>query len=55
MKGMSQSLHFGKSVADNGWGMFTTFLHYKLVKQGKHLIKINKWFLQLKPAQIADM
>ena len=26
MKGMSQALRFGKSVADNGWGMFTTFL-----------------------------
>ena len=44
MKGMAQALHFGKSVADNGWGMFTAFLHYKLVEQGKCLIKINKWF-----------
>jgi putative transposase len=26
MKGMSQALHFGKSVMDNAWGMFTTFL-----------------------------
>ncbi len=26
MKNMSKSLHFGKSVSDNGWGMFTTFL-----------------------------
>ncbi|WP_153722844.1 RNA-guided endonuclease TnpB family protein [Sporosarcina cascadiensis] len=48
MKGMSQSLHFGKSVADNGWGMFTTFLQYKLGEQGKHLIKINKWFPSIK-------
>ncbi|MCM3800435.1 transposase, partial [Caldibacillus thermoamylovorans] len=30
MKGMSQALNFGKSVHDNGWGMFTTFLEYKL-------------------------
>ncbi|AXF57847.1 RNA-guided endonuclease TnpB family protein [Salicibibacter kimchii] len=44
MKGMSQALKFGKSVADNGWGMFTSFLHYKLKEQGKQLIKINKWF-----------
>lgn len=44
MKGMAQALHFGKSVADNGWGIFTTFLHYKLGEQGKRLIKINKWF-----------
>ncbi|MDP9578361.1 RNA-guided endonuclease TnpB family protein [Priestia megaterium] len=44
MKGMSQALKFGKSVADNGWGMFTSFLQYKLKEQGKQLVKINKWF-----------
>ncbi|WP_078428633.1 RNA-guided endonuclease TnpB family protein [Alkalihalobacterium alkalinitrilicum] len=44
MKGMSQALKFGKSVADNGWGMFTSFLHYKLKEQGKQLVKIDKWF-----------
>ena len=44
MKGMSQALKFGKNVADNGWGMFTSFLQYKLKEQGKQLIKIDKWF-----------
>ncbi|OLO27926.1 transposase, partial [Alkalihalophilus pseudofirmus] len=44
MRGMSQALKFGKSVADNGWGMFTAFLQYKLKDQGKHLVKIDKWF-----------
>ncbi|MCE7791920.1 transposase [Salipaludibacillus sp. CUR1] len=44
MKAMSQVLKFGKSVADNGWGMFTSFLAYKLKEQGKQLIKIDKWF-----------
>ncbi|MEN1939016.1 RNA-guided endonuclease TnpB family protein [Paenibacillus sp. 102] len=44
MKGMSQALHFGKSIADNGWGMFISFLAYKLHEQGKHLVKIDKWF-----------
>jgi putative transposase len=44
MKGMSRALHFGKSVHDNSWGMFTTFLKYKLKEQGKRLIKIDKWF-----------
>lgn len=44
MKGMSQGLHFGKSVHDNGWGMFTQFLRYKLKQQGKQLVKIDKWF-----------
>lgn len=44
MKAMSQCLNFGKSVSDNGWGMFTTFLKYKLEDQGKQLLKIDKWF-----------
>ena len=44
MKAMSRSLHFGKSVSDNGWGMFTAFLKYKLEEQGKRLVKIDKFF-----------
>ncbi len=44
MKGMSQALNFGKSITDNAWGMFTTFLGYKLEEQGKKLVKIDKWF-----------
>ena len=44
MKGMSQALNFGKSVADDSWGAFTIMLTYKLQEQGKQLIKINKFF-----------
>lgn len=44
MKGMSQALNFGKSVADNGWGMFTSFLRYKLADMGKQLVKVDKFF-----------
>jgi putative transposase len=44
MKSMSQSLNFGKSVSDNGWGMFRTMLTYKLAEQGKQLAVIDKWF-----------
>ncbi len=44
MKDMSRALKFGKSVHDNGWGMFTTLLRYKLEEQGKQLVKIDKWF-----------
>ena len=44
MKTMSQSLNFGKSVADDGWGMFVTFLKYKLEETGKRLVKVNKFF-----------
>ena len=44
MQAMSQSLNFGKSVSDNGWGMFTVFLKYKLEELGKRLIQIDKFF-----------
>ena len=44
MKGLAQALHFGKSVSDNGWGMFTQMLDYKLSEQGKQLVKIDKWY-----------
>lgn len=44
MKGMSQALNFGKSVMDNGFGMFVTMLNYKLMEQGKQLVKIDRWF-----------
>lgn len=44
MKGMSQALNFGKSVADNGWSMFTTMLKYKTELAGKQLLKISKFF-----------
>ena len=52
MKAMSQCLHLGKSVADNGWGMFTTFLKYKLTDKGKSLIKIDKWFPSSKTCNV---
>lgn len=44
IKAMSQGLHFGKSVSDNGWGMFTTYLKYKLEDMGKQLVKVDKFF-----------
>lgn len=44
MKAMSQALHFGKSVADNGWGIFVTFLEYKLEDMSKQLVRVDKYF-----------
>lgn len=44
MKAMGRGLNFGKSVADNGWGMFTNFLCYKLEREGKQLVRINRWY-----------
>ena len=44
MKGMSKALRFGKSVHDDGWGMFTRMLEYKLSEQGGRLVKVSRWF-----------
>ena len=44
MKAMSQALNFGKSVSDNGWGMFVVFLKYKLEDMGKGLVKVDRFF-----------
>lgn len=34
----------GKATLDNGWGMFTTMLAYKLAERGKCLQKVDKWY-----------
>ena len=44
MKAMSRSLHFGKSVMDNGYGMLRTMLEYKLAEHGGELVKVDRWF-----------
>lgn len=36
--------NWGKKTNDNGFGMFRSFLQYKLEEQGKLFIKIDKWF-----------
>lgn len=41
---MAQALNFGKSVNDNGFGMFRRFLAYKLKAQGKVLVKADRYF-----------
>ena len=44
MKAMSREMNFGKPVTDNGWGMFTGFLKYKLEEQGKNLLRVDRYF-----------
>ena len=44
MKAMSRSLHFGKSVMDNGYGEFRDMLSYKLREQGKELIRVDRFY-----------
>lgn len=44
LHGLAGSLELGKSTNDNGFGMFRTFLKYKMEDQGKLLIVIDKWY-----------
>jgi len=52
MQEMSKHFNFGKSIADNSWGMFVTFLKYKLEDRGKHLVTIDKWFPSSKTCNV---
>ena len=44
MRAMKQALKFGKSVSDNGWGKFTTYLESACEKTGSMLLRVDKWF-----------
>lgn len=44
MQAMGKSLNYGKSVHDNGWGMFTRMLDYKLREKGGRLVKVDRFF-----------
>ena len=44
LQDMSKALHFGKSVTDNGFGMFRFMLTYKLHDRGKEIIKLGKYY-----------
>lgn len=44
MAAMKQALSFGKSVSDNGWGMFVNLLEYKAARKGVLLLFVDKWF-----------
>ena len=37
-------MHFGKSVMDNGYGMFREFLEYKLKWEGKKIVRVDRFF-----------
>ena len=45
---LSQTLHLGKNLCDNGFGRFREFLSYKLEERGKLLVKIDKWYASSK-------
>ncbi len=40
----NKSFGNGKSIFDNGYGMFLNFLEYKLEKRNKYFVRIDKWY-----------
>ncbi|EDX77818.1 transposase, IS605 family [Coleofasciculus chthonoplastes PCC 7420] len=43
-KGMVRNHKLAKAISDVGWGMFVNFISYKLEKEGKVLVEIDRWF-----------
>ncbi len=44
VKGMVRNQKLAKAISDVGWGMFVNFLSYKLEREEKKLVEINRWF-----------
>ena len=44
VKGMTKNHNLAKSISDAGWGMLVNFLEYKASRDGKALVKIDRWF-----------
>ena len=43
-KGMVRNHKLALAISDVGWGMFVNFLQYKLDREGKVLLEIDRWF-----------
>ncbi|NJO61096.1 MAG: IS200/IS605 family element transposase accessory protein TnpB [Richelia sp. RM2_1_2] len=59
VKGMGRNRHLSKSIFDSGWGMFCSFLDYKIQEYGGCLIKIDRFYPSSKTCsscgQVKDM
>jgi putative transposase len=44
VKGMVRNHKLAQAMDDVGWGMFVNFLQYKLDREGKVLVEIDRWF-----------
>jgi putative transposase len=44
VKGMVRNHKLASSISDVGWGMFVNFLSYKLEREDKRLVEIDRWF-----------
>ncbi len=48
VKGMVRNHKLAQAISDCGWGMFVNFLSYKLEREDKNLIEIDRWFASSK-------
>ena len=48
LSNMKRCLRFGKSISDEGFGTFRTYVAYKALRLGKHVIKVDKWYASTK-------
>ena len=44
VKGMVRNHKLAQAMDDVGWGIFVNFLHYKLDREGKVLVEIDRGF-----------
>jgi putative transposase len=44
IRGLVRNHKLAKAISDCGWGMFVNFLSYKLSREDKKLIEIDRWF-----------
>jgi putative transposase len=44
VRGLVRNLKLAKAISDCGWGMFVNFLSYKLEREDKKLIEIDRFF-----------
>lgn len=48
IKEMVKNKNLAKAISDVGWSRFISYLRYKLEKEGKHLIKVDRWYASSK-------
>ena len=51
---LKRTLNFGKSVSDEGFGMFRTFVKYKAEREGKYFILVDKMFASTKLCSVCN-
>jgi putative transposase len=44
VRGLVRNHKLAKAISDCGWGMFVNFLSYKLEREGKRLVEIDRFF-----------